>query len=173
MRGGRIHHIRRYLREHGWLMGTKYFFLMIGGNDLTDNLPTKVATDLEDLVFDLRQNNKDVVVITGTIIPRAGSCGNRSAFVDKCFAVDSLMTQWGLQHHHFLCDAFFADAGAGGPGGIREEFYIHDLVHLNKGGRDILLDLIEFLIMSVEKNNYSGNFGWGSDETARQVLWKF
>ena len=173
IRGGRIQNIRKYLEGKGWLKGINYFFILAGGNNLDGGSPAKVATELEDLVFDLRKNNKDVVVITGTIIPREGAVDNQATFVDKVFWVDSLMSQWSVDHHHFLCDVFFADAGAGGPGGIREEYFIHDKTHLNKQGRDVLFEAFEFLIMSVETNNFTKRFGRGTEETARSIMWKF
>ena len=173
IRGGRIQSIRKYLEGKGWLKGVNYFFILGGGNDLDGGSPAKVATELEDLVFDLRQKNQDVVVVTGTIIPRGGAVDNQATFVDKVFRVDSLMSQWGVHHHHFLSDIFFADAGPGGPGGIREELFIYDRTHLNKQGRELLIEAFEFLIMSVETNNFTGRHSWGTEETARSIMWKF
>ena len=173
VRGGGIDHIRQYLQRHNYHKDTlNHYILLIGGNDLDGGSAFRVATDLENLVYDIKQANQESIVITGTILPRRGKFDDEEAYIEKVFQVDSILSQWSITHHHFLVDTFFGTS-VGGAVKLRKEFFVPDLVHLSASGRETMMELIQFLVMSIEKDDYGDRFVWGDGETTRVAMWKF
>ena len=69
-------------------------------------------------------------------------------------------------------DAFFGTS-VGGAVKLRKDFFVPDLVHLSASGRETMMELLQFLVMSIEKDDYGDRFTWGDRETTRVAMWKF
>ena len=174
IRGGRIQHARNYLESHDYCREKmSALFLLLAGNNLDNEPPSGVATQMENLVYDIVTYNPTCVVITGTVVPRSSSLGGEDGFINRSEKFDSELSQWGENHHHFLSDLFVDDCDKTGRGKIRSDLFIGDKTHLNKQGRTLLLDQILFVVEAVNRGEFAGRKEWGYKHSSRATLWKF
>ena len=174
LRGGKVGHGRKYLEQNQFFGGKlTHLFLLLGGNDCDNNCPTQVVAALEQLIYDVVKFNRQLVVVTGTFIPRRGSWGGENGFIQRVWKVDELIKKCGQNHHHYVTDVFFDDCGEGGIAKLRSELYTWDSTHLNGKGRTIFLDLLRFLIEAANRQDFTGQYVWGYKESQRRAMWKF
>ena len=93
--------------------------------------------------------------------------------MDHCEEVDHLISQWSVNHHHFLSDVMVADQDRNGNVGIRTELYGKDLTHLNPRGREVYQGVLEFVFDSTNRDDFKGRKTLPCGGSYRSVLWKF
>ena len=172
--GGGFQHARAYLEGHDFFRDKlTALFLIMGGNDLERDCPSGVASTIEDLVYDVIRVNPGAVIITGTVVPRYSALGGENGFITRSEKYDGAISQWGTSHHHFLSDLFVDESDRLGMGRIRSNLYVSDKVHLNKKGRDLFLQQVQYLVECVNLDDFTGRKEWCYGMTKRATMWKF
>ena len=175
-----MRHVRTYLESFNYFRGMlEGLFILVGGNDLSkrDADPAGVARQLEDLITEVTTRNPGCLIVTGSIVPRAVAGTVGEEFMSDCETVDREISKWSVNHHHFVHDAFVGELvrrrGSEVEVGIRREAYERDRVHLNEMGKGIFRSILDYVIESCNRQDFTSKGEVGEKEDRRLVLWKF
>ena len=170
--GGWVRHGRKILRSNLVSIGkVTCFFMLLSGNDLSSKKSVKsICADLCRMIKQIRATSEEALVITGTPVLR----GTTDAFICKAESLDSRISKYTPNHHHFVTDLFIGDPDlATGKVTPRLDLYINDHTHLGPNGLSAYKQLLNFVIESVNTSSF-GERGWvDSFGVSRSVFFKF
>ena len=159
IRGGGLVHAERAVRS----IKSKCFLLLIGGNDVSKMGGEGMLDRMGDVVSELTRRHDTEIVITGSLIPRAG----KEKLVREMQFANGYMNKVHTKHHHFMFTTFQTNNT------IRDELYIRDGTHLNEYGLKVHRQILDWVVGCVNLRAFEGQMELEVDGEGDAVWWEF